>query len=225
MRIFQVQSREYELDVYIPIRDEKSFQQGTIELYQSVLNESVQNSTVEPIVRDYILKEHEGFKLLCRSKEEVRHLAKSLQQELNRWIDSPEGKEKFLSSIVWRARRNRIICLIASVLTITLGYYAKDDLPVVGEPPQGLRATLLALGSTGLGASTVLLAHTGRDMVEDNTLTCMLTCIKNRLFPNLGKEYLYSIFSSKSLNDPEFKRFESSHAGIENISNIVLNYL
>ncbi len=225
MNRLQIQDDLNEQDIYIPIRDEKDFKEGSIELYQSVLNECLQNNTVEPFVKDYILNEYKGLKLLCKSRKEIYHLAESLQQELNRWEQSPECKEQFRSSMLSRARRNQVIWMISSGLAIALGSYAQDhDLPAVGKLPSGLNATLLILGSLSGGIS---LLGIRKFCIRKIPKKAMFTCVTNRLFSNLRKEYLCSIFSSKSFtNDREFKGFENSQIGkIEGISNITLDYL
>ncbi len=140
MRTLQIQNGTDEQAVYIPITDEKPLKEGSIELYKSVLNECIQYDTINPMVRDYILEEHNDFKLLFKTRNEIQNFAESLQMDMNRWKESPECKEKFQASIFNRSRRNQAIWMIASALTIALGSYGytHDDLPVVGKLPQWL---------------------------------------------------------------------------------------
>ena len=227
MRNLQIQDGIDEQDVYIPIPiiDEKPLKEGSIELYESVLNECVQ---VDTVVKDYILKEHNDFKLLFKTRNEIQNFAESLQMEMKRWKESPECKEKFQSSIFNRSRRNQAIWMIASALTIALGGYvaAHDDLPVVGKPPQWLAGTLL---TPGMISGCMSLYGIGKFCNKETAENNMLACIKKRLFSNLQREHLYSIYSSSknSIRDhKEFKGFVNSAAGkIQDLGAIVTNYL
>ncbi len=228
MKNLQIQNGTDEQDVYIPIREEKPLKEGSIELYKSALNECIQYYTVDPMVRDYILEEHNDFKLLFKTRNEIQNFAESLQMDVNRWKESPECKEKFLASIFNRARRNHALWMIASALTTALGSYdaTYDDLPVVGKPPQWLAGALIA---SGMSSGLLSLYGIGKFWNRETAKNSMLPCIKGRLFSSLKKEYLYSIYSSakNSIRDhKEFKGFANSAPGkIEDLGAIVTSYL
>ena len=216
-----IQDDQDDQEVYIAIQEEKVLQEGSIKLYKNVLNECVRNTTVDPLVRDYILEEYKGFKFMFRKREEILNFAKSLHLELNRWKESPEREEKLQSLIVCRSLRNHVICMITSALIVASGVYAFI------QDRAGLATVSIIIGGI-MGSCTipgmVRLLSCGGEREEIPSLPC----VENRLSHNLDKGYVYSIFSSNHLirDDKEFRGFLESEAGkIENIGQIVTTYL
>ena len=224
----QIQDDQNDQEVYIAIEEKEILQEGSIKLYKNVLNECVRNGTVDPLVKDYILEEYKCFKFMFRTRNEILNFAESLQQKFNQWQESPEREIALKSLILCRARRNRAIWMIASALYLALGSYVtkNDDLPGLGTPPNWLGKTLISTGI--LNAGLWFFGGFFGACDSQSAKSTMLACIKNRLSYNLNKEYVYSIFSSKSLirDDKEFIGFLESEAGkIENIGQIVTSYL
>ena len=214
----QVQYEQEDHDVYIAIGEEKVFNEGSIELYKNVLNECVHNGTVDPFVKNYILDEYKGLKFIFRTRNKIRDFAESLQKTFNQWQESPERKRLLESLILCRVRRNRAIWMIASLLTVYLGYYIDRH-----DDHTALATTVYIIGCGNVGLWTCSM----EDICHgDDAKKKILSCIKNRLSHNLDKQYVYSIFSSKNLIRDDFKDFLESDAGkIENIGQIVTGYL
>ncbi len=207
-------------DVYIAIQEEKVLQEGSIKLYKNVLNECVRNTTVDPLVRDYILEEYKGFKFMFRTRKEILNFAESLHQEFNRWKESPEREEKLKSLILCRSRRNYVICMITSALILASGVYA------VRQDEAGLATVSFITGGI-IGSCSIHGMVRLLSCLEEEEKVPALPCVENRLSHNLDKKHVYSIFSSKNLirDDKEFRGLLESEAGkIENICQIVTSY-